>query len=211
MLYPIAVTGGVPSRKDHEPLRLPISTSRVLVAFAIVIATVAFSAPPAFAYNCYYDPWADGESWEDNRWWADGCYDKRGEMLRAVQLIVNETYTGQGCWAGTPDGKWGPTTRSGVICYQAWKGLTADGIVGGGTWGRRTHSPYTGLMSELNLFYVTSDWARYELDLSGAYNLRFGHKLSGEWIDKWYVIHHCSGLLTWYPMDVYEPYTPSCW
>lgn len=146
------------------------SKSRAIaLVFALVAASSALSAEPAAAYSCYGDPWADGVSWADNQWWGDGCSDKQGDMVLAIQRIVNYTITGQGCWAGAEDGEWGPQTKSGVMCYQDWKGLDDDGIVGSDTWGQRARSPYTGLMSEIDFYgqangvlWYDTDWRDYE-------------------------------------------------
>lgn len=190
-----------------SPTPTPLEGHRLQCCVAVSIVFAAERA--AWSYSCYGDNWADGTSWTDNMWWGDGCIDSEGEMLRMVQLIVNETSTGQGCWTGTPDGDWGPATKAGVTCFQSWKGLTADGIVGGSTWGHRAHSPYAGLMSELNYSgSSTSTWVRYDLDLSGGY-LRAQKKTS---TGLWYVVHNCASIgFTYYEMGQLGPYSPSCW
>lgn len=193
-------------------MRFSISMSRrrisihLIAISAMLVASIVFIDRAADAYTCGGDPWADGTSWEDNQWWGDDCADTHGEMLRMVQLIINETSTGQGCWTGTPDGWWGSNTKTGVICFQNWKGLTADGIVGDNTWGQRGRTPYTGLMAELNYEGGNSNWVRYDLDLSGGY-LRAAMYIS---TGNWYVVHHCSGYLEYEAMEVGGPYS-GCW
>lgn len=119
------------------------------VALALLFSSVVVFAAAAGAYSCSGNYYMDGTSWADNQWWGDDCSDNHGEMVRAIQVIVNETSTGQGCWTGDDDGYWGSTTKAGVQCYQSWKGLTSDGVVGPATWGQRSRTPYTGLMSEI--------------------------------------------------------------
>lgn len=120
-----------------------------IVVLASLVASIVMSATDAGAYSCSGNYFMDGESWKDNQWWGDNCSDDEGEMVRAIQVIINETSTGQDCWTGDDDGYWGPATKSGVQCFQSWKGLTSDGIVGPNTWGQRSRTPYTGLMSEI--------------------------------------------------------------
>ena len=54
----------------------------------------------------------------------------RGEPVKMLQQLLNTV----GINAGTPDGVFGPKTTAAVKAFQKARGLTADGIVGPGTW-----------------------------------------------------------------------------
>ena len=54
----------------------------------------------------------------------------RGQTVRTIQTKLKRW----GYYTGGVDGKFGNGTRAAVIQFQRANGLTADGIVGQGTW-----------------------------------------------------------------------------
>ncbi len=51
-------------------------------------------------------------------------------MITGVQRILK----GLGFYGGTVDGLWGPLSHGATQNFQAWRGLTTDGIIGTETW-----------------------------------------------------------------------------
>lgn len=169
-------------------------TGLILMAM-IVLGSLLVSSGVGSAYSCSGDYIADGTDWRDNQWFGDECSDKVGEMVRAIQVIVAESYPY--CDPGDDDGWWGPNTKSGVICFQDYKGLTPDGIVGPNTWGQRATTPHTGLISELTgsgsgggIYWFRTDWAddRFYFVVSTQYWYLFKYSCYDE-----YTLLHAGG------------------
>ena len=56
-----------------------------------------------------------------------------GSQGKAVADVQNALRRG-GFLSGPADGRFGATTQNAVRAFQTSKGLTADGVVGQGTW-----------------------------------------------------------------------------
>lgn len=68
-------------------------------------------------------------AWHDNCWVGNG-HDTSANMITGVQRILK----GLGFYGGTVDGLWGPLSHGATQNFQAWRGLTTDGIIGTETW-----------------------------------------------------------------------------
>lgn len=117
----------MPSSSRRLPIWLP--------AIALVALLPGVAAPRAEALNCVGDPWADGDTWDDN-WWV-GWYpdqsvtcDLNGQYTVAIQRIN----WGMGYRRSSVDGQYGWGTHNDVISFQAYMSITQDGMVGPGTW-----------------------------------------------------------------------------
>jgi hypothetical protein len=88
-------------------------------------------------------------------------------MLRAVQVIITESWPFVGdeelCGWPDDDGYWGPITKAAVACYQSYRGLSPDGVVGPMTWGAHDPTHYA-LMGEIHYTGSSGGKAWYKTD-----------------------------------------------
>jgi peptidoglycan hydrolase-like protein with peptidoglycan-binding domain len=78
-----------------------------------------------------------------------------GDVVRGLQTVLTNGAAGQ--WNTTPqgiDGVFGPHTRVSVEAFQAWGGVTADGVVGDQTWSVSLHAASATLETQVGLQYV---------------------------------------------------------
>ena len=78
-----------------------------------------------------------------------------GAVVASLQTILTNGAPGQ--WGTTPlriDGDFGPNTQASVEAFQAWGGVTADGVVGDQTWAVSLHAASSTLESAVGLQYV---------------------------------------------------------
>ena len=78
-----------------------------------------------------------------------------GDVVRSLQTVLTNGASGQ--WNTTPqgiDGVFGPHTRASVEAFQAWGGVSADGIVGDRTWSVSLHAASATLETQVGLQYV---------------------------------------------------------
>lgn len=83
-----------------------------------------------------------------------------GNCVRAIQALIstaNHTGVPGRIDIGAPitrDGAFGPATRDAVVRFQAYNGLTADGIVGTNTWYKlcngAVYAPTQSLITDYN-------------------------------------------------------------
>src|SRR5712691_6674589 len=67
--------------------------------------------------------------------WSNNCQISEGNIsndVYAIQLLINETGR---CATIYVDGDFGPATFNAVECFQTYKNIHVDGIVGSQTWG----------------------------------------------------------------------------
>jgi peptidoglycan hydrolase-like protein with peptidoglycan-binding domain len=78
-----------------------------------------------------------------------------GDVVRSLQTVLTNGASGQ--WNTTPqgiDGVFGPHTRASAEAFQAWGGVSADGIVGDRTWSVSLHAAGATLARPVGLQYV---------------------------------------------------------
>ena len=79
----------------------------------------------------------------------------KGDVVRSLQTVLTNGAPGQ--WNTTPqgiDGDFGPHTRASVEAFQAWGGVSSDGIVGDRTWSVSLHAASATLETQVGLQYV---------------------------------------------------------
>jgi peptidoglycan hydrolase-like protein with peptidoglycan-binding domain len=78
-----------------------------------------------------------------------------GAVVRSLQQLLSNGASGQWTSPGAIDGDFGPNTRASVQTFQAWGGVTSDGIVGDQTWAVSLHAASATLESAVGLQYAT--------------------------------------------------------
>ncbi len=78
-----------------------------------------------------------------------------GPAVSSLQNLLTNGAPGE--WITTPlgiDGDFGPLTKASVEAFQAWGGVTVDGIVGDQTWAVSLHAASATLETAVGLGYV---------------------------------------------------------
>jgi peptidoglycan hydrolase-like protein with peptidoglycan-binding domain len=78
-----------------------------------------------------------------------------GDVVRALQTVL--TNGAPSDWGTTPqgiDGEFGPLTKASVEAFQAWGGVTVDGIVGDQTWSVSLQALSATLETKVGLNFV---------------------------------------------------------
>ncbi|HEY2617512.1 MAG TPA: peptidoglycan-binding protein [Acetobacteraceae bacterium] len=78
-----------------------------------------------------------------------------GAAVSGLQSVLTSGAPGE--WNVTPlgiDGNFGPHTKASVEAFQAWGGVTVDGIVGDETWSVSLHAAGATLESVVGLNFV---------------------------------------------------------
>jgi peptidoglycan hydrolase-like protein with peptidoglycan-binding domain len=78
-----------------------------------------------------------------------------GPVVTSLQNLLTNGAPGQ--WVTTPlgvDGIFGPNTQASVEAFQAWGGVTVDGIVGDETWSVSLHAASATLETAVGLGFV---------------------------------------------------------
>ena len=78
-----------------------------------------------------------------------------GAVVASLQTLL--TNGAPGLWNTTPqgiDGDFGPHTKASVEAFQAWGGVTADGVVGDSTWSVSLHALSSTLETAVGLNFV---------------------------------------------------------
>jgi peptidoglycan hydrolase-like protein with peptidoglycan-binding domain len=78
-----------------------------------------------------------------------------GQVVTSLQTLLTNGAAGQ--WITTPqgiDGDFGPHTKAAVVAFQAWGGVTQDGIVGDQTWAVSLHAASATLETAVGLQFV---------------------------------------------------------
>lgn len=78
-----------------------------------------------------------------------------GSVVSSLQTLLTNGAPGQ--WVTTPqgiDGDFGPHTKASVEAFQAWGGVTVDGIVGDQTWSVSLHAASATLETAVGLGFV---------------------------------------------------------
>jgi peptidoglycan hydrolase-like protein with peptidoglycan-binding domain len=78
-----------------------------------------------------------------------------GAVVTSLQTLLTNGAPGQ--WNTTPqgiDGIFGPHTKAAVEAFQAWGGVTVDGIVGDQTWSVSLHAASATLETQVGLNFV---------------------------------------------------------
>jgi peptidoglycan hydrolase-like protein with peptidoglycan-binding domain len=78
-----------------------------------------------------------------------------GAIVRSLQTLLTNAAPEQ--WVTTPqgvDGTFGPKTRASVEAFQAWAGVSADGVVGEQTWAVSLDAMNATLESAVGFQYV---------------------------------------------------------
>ena len=79
----------------------------------------------------------------------------KGEVVKSLQQVL--TNGAPGAWNTTPqgdDGAFGPKTEASVKAFQAWAGVSADGVVGDQTWSVSLHAASATLETRVGLNFV---------------------------------------------------------
>ena len=79
-----------------------------------------------------------------------------GPVVQSLQTLLTNGALDE--WGTTPqgiDGVFGPHTKASVEAFQAWGGVTADGVVGDQTWSVSLHALSAALESAVGLNFVT--------------------------------------------------------
>jgi peptidoglycan hydrolase-like protein with peptidoglycan-binding domain len=78
-----------------------------------------------------------------------------GAVVSSLQTLLTNGAPGQ--WLTTPgaiDGSFGPHTKAAVEAFQAWGGVTVDGVVGDQTWSVSLHAASATLETAVGLGFV---------------------------------------------------------
>lgn len=78
-----------------------------------------------------------------------------GLVVGSLQQLLTNGASGQ--WNATPgpiDRKFGPLTKASVEAFQAWGGITVDGVVGDQTWSVSLHAANATLETAVGLNFV---------------------------------------------------------
>ena len=78
-----------------------------------------------------------------------------GAVVQSLQTLLTNGALDE--WGTTPqgiDGIFGPHTKASVQAFQAWGGVTADGVVGDQTWSVSLHALSATLESAVGLNFV---------------------------------------------------------
>ena len=78
-----------------------------------------------------------------------------GAVVESLQTLLTNGALDE--WGTTPqgiDGIFGPHTKASVQAFQAWGGVTADGVVGDQTWSVSLHALSATLESAVGLNFV---------------------------------------------------------
>jgi len=78
-----------------------------------------------------------------------------GAVVQSLQTLLTNGALGE--WGTTPqgiDGVFGPHTKASVEAFQAWGGVTADGVVGDQTWSVSLHAAGATLETAVGLNFV---------------------------------------------------------
>ncbi len=78
-----------------------------------------------------------------------------GAVVQSLQTLLTNGASGQ--WNVPPqgiDGSFGPKTWASVEAFQAWGGVTADGVVGDQTWAVSLHAASATLETAVGLNFV---------------------------------------------------------
>jgi peptidoglycan hydrolase-like protein with peptidoglycan-binding domain len=78
-----------------------------------------------------------------------------GPVVSSLQTLLTNGAPGQ--WITTPqgiDGDFGPHTKAAVLAFQAWSGVTQDGVVGDQTWAVSLHAASATLETAVGLQFV---------------------------------------------------------
>ena len=78
-----------------------------------------------------------------------------GAVVQSLQTLLTNGALGD--WGTTPlgiDGFFGPHTKASVEAFQAWGGVTVDGVVGDQTWSVSLHAASSTLESAVGLNFV---------------------------------------------------------
>jgi len=78
-----------------------------------------------------------------------------GPVVQSLQTLLTNGALDE--WGTTPqgiDGIFGPHTKASVQAFQAWGGVTADGVVGDQTWAVSLHAASATLESAVGLNFV---------------------------------------------------------
>jgi peptidoglycan hydrolase-like protein with peptidoglycan-binding domain len=79
-----------------------------------------------------------------------------GDVVKSLQQVL--AVGAPGAWNTSPgavDGSFGPNTKAAVEAFQAWAGVSADGVVGDRTWSVSLHAASATLESRVGLQFVS--------------------------------------------------------
>lgn len=153
--------------------------SRMRAAVMAVLAGVILvgSASPGHAGHDRVYPsgcrtrvqvWGTTSAWKDTCW-VGSNYQVDGLLVRGVQSWL----WGLGYSPGPNDGKWGTQTRSAVVAFQQDHAISADGIVGRGTWQKMWDRRITISCDGSDCIYRTWKHPRYHSTRASADSGRF--------------------------------------
>jgi peptidoglycan hydrolase-like protein with peptidoglycan-binding domain len=77
-----------------------------------------------------------------------------GDVVKSLQRVLSTGGSEWGVSPGAVDGQFGPKTKSSVVAFQKWGGVTQDGIVGDQTWDVSLHAASATLESAVGLNFV---------------------------------------------------------
>ena len=78
-----------------------------------------------------------------------------GNVVKSLQQVLANG--APGAWntgPGTIDGAFGPHTKASVEAFQAWGGVSSDGVVGDQTWSVSLHAASATLETKVGLQFV---------------------------------------------------------
>jgi Putative peptidoglycan binding domain len=108
--------------------------TRRLVGLVLTLVLLLLPGSAAAA-ACSGDTLADGTTWNDNYW---GGYNTAGtitcDLNGRYTLGIQRINWEEGYRQSSPDGFYGSNTHQDVRSFQAFYGLTVDGLVGPSTW-----------------------------------------------------------------------------
>lgn len=150
-----------------------------MMAAAVGLMLVISAVPGQASHDTVYPSgcrtrvqvWGSTSAWS-NSCWVGASYQKDGLLVRGVQSWL----WGLGYSPGANDGKWGTATRSAVIAFQQNEGISADGIVGGGTWQKMWDRRLTVSCNGSDCIYRTWLHPRYHSSRLAAESGKF-------WVD----------------------------
>ena len=168
------------------PLRPWLAKRLLTASTAFLLPLVGVIIAPGSAYANGCNTAATGN-------WSNNCTVSEGAYSNYVYVIQQEVNSLDGsCGSLNLDGSFGQATYNGVVCYQKYWQITADGVVGPQTWGE--------MYSHLTYISRNGDWSYWATCGICSANVR-------KWVPSgnWYLLYFPTNK--WVRMNINAPGT----
>lgn len=214
-------------RDGAVPRRFALVVSGVALLAAVAAysnSPLAFGAGSAYPNPCdrnldiYTYPYWEGSP---SSFWGT-CWTSKtiGYTASGLSAWAQASVSGDG-FSLSVDGYFGPNTDSKVKQWQAWRGITADGIVGNNSWIRMDE---WGIRSWDTYLSCSSVWSGWQVLLNGGelairtcsgglgpfgqgeycVRDRYGTYVIADWVDPWYWYYGDNPAYYYYRTDCTE-------